>query len=102
MLRELKSLFQAFDICPVGNLGKRTIDPTGLRVALAQLDAKRFAAGAWLLSRHQYSTSSQAEARLELPSTQMLMPEDQQAGLWQCNHPRALAECSRGLHMQGR
>ena len=67
MLRELKSLFQAFDICPVGNLGKRTIDPTGLRVALAQLDAKRFAAGAPLLSWHQHSAPSQAEACLAQP-----------------------------------
>ena len=93
MLRELKSLFQAFDICPVGNLGKRTIDPTGLRVALAQLDAKRFAAGASLLSWHQHSASSPAEIYLVLPCTQMLMPEDQQAELWQCIHQWAPAAC---------
>ena len=93
MLRELKSLFQAFDICPVGNLGKRTIDPTGLRVALAQLDAKRFAAGASLLSWHQHSASSQAEACLVLPWTQMLTPEDWRADLWQSNRPRAAAAC---------
>ena len=67
MLRELKSLFQAFDVCPLGNLGKRTIDPTGLRVTLAQLDAKRFAAGAPLLSWHQHSAPSQAEACLAQP-----------------------------------
>ena len=84
MLRELKSLFQAFDICPVGNLGKRTIDPTGLRVALAELDAKRFAAGASLLSWHQHSVPRQAEACLVLPCTHMLIPQDQRADLWPC------------------
>ena len=83
MLRELKSLFQAFDICPVGNLGKRTIDPTGLRVALAQLDAKRFAAGASLLSWHQRGAPRKIEACLVQPWRQMLMPEDQGTDLWQ-------------------
>ena len=93
MLRELKSLFQAFDICPVGNLGKRTIDPTGLRVALAQLDAKRFAAGASLLSWHQHSAPRQAKACLVLPWRRMLMPEDQRLDLWQCKFQRAPAAC---------
>ena len=75
MLRELKSLFHAFDICPVGNLGKCTIDPTGLRVALAELDAKRFAAGASVLSSRQHSTPSQADACLVHLCNQMLMLE---------------------------
>ena len=98
MLRELNSLFQAFDICPVGNLRKRTIDPMGLRVALAKLDAKRFAAGAPSLSSRQRSRCMPcASVRPDGPAS-----KDQQATVWLSCHARALPACSRGSGMQGR
>ena len=46
MLRELMKLFRLFGQSRPGSIGKRTLDPTGLREALARLDAKRFATGA--------------------------------------------------------
>lgn len=46
MLRELVKLFRLFGRSRPGSIGKRTLEPTGLREALARLDAKRFATGA--------------------------------------------------------
>jgi hypothetical protein len=46
VLRELMKLFRLFGQSRPGSIGKRTLDPTGLREALARLDAKRFATGA--------------------------------------------------------
>ena len=46
MLRELMKLFRLFGRSRPGSINKRTLDPTGLREALAGLDAKRFATGA--------------------------------------------------------
>ena len=45
VLGELATLFRGFGKLPPGSIGKRTLDPTGLRLALANLDPKRFAAG---------------------------------------------------------
>ena len=45
LLGELATLFRGFGKLPPGSIGKRTLDPTGLRLALANLDPKRFAAG---------------------------------------------------------
>lgn len=47
VLSELHGLFKAFGKIPEGSTGKKTLDPTGLRLALANLDPKRFAAGDW-------------------------------------------------------
>ena len=45
VLRELASLFKGFGQLAPGSMGRRALDPTGLRLALAKLDPKRFAAG---------------------------------------------------------
>lgn len=45
MLSELSTLFKGFGKLAPGAVGKRTLDPTALRLALASLDPKRFAAG---------------------------------------------------------
>ena len=45
VLGELSTLFRGFGKLPPGSVGRRTLDPTGLRLALANLDPKRFAAG---------------------------------------------------------
>ena len=42
MLSELSTLFKGFGKLAPGNIGKRTLDPTALRLALANLDPKRF------------------------------------------------------------
>lgn len=45
MLKALLSLFHAFGDSSDGSIGEQTVDPTSLRIALATLDPKRFAAG---------------------------------------------------------
>lgn len=45
VLAELSTLFRGFSNLAPGNIGQRTLDPTALRLSLANLDPKRFAAG---------------------------------------------------------
>ena len=56
MLGELSTLFKGFGKLAPGNIGKRTLDPTALRLALANLDPKRFAAGRPAMQRPQLHT----------------------------------------------
>ena len=45
VLAELSTLFRGFSKLAPSSVGQRTLDPTALRLALANLDPKRFAAG---------------------------------------------------------
>ncbi len=57
MLSELSTLFKGFGKLAPGSIGKRTLDPTGLRLALANLDPKRFAAGRAIITQTSASHS---------------------------------------------
>ena len=75
VLSELSTLFKGFGKLAPGSIGKRTLDPTGLRLALANLDPKRFAAGrASIRDRPQLHTLSLLRRSLNLLASGTTMP----------------------------